>query len=271
MQGRLIWFPQESCQAVPKKSHRILPLKQPVIVASAPPNLPLVEEFVRRNGLALEVRELDDRSTELLDAEILINTCRNDLTHCRWGPALRRINEEFDRRVVFWKGQMGDRLFTPAWCNYPRSNTAKRNYAIQAPWFFGLTRLTFGRGEYKLRAALEVARVTQRQAFRNFWERGAMWQGAHVSFIRQVTGALVVSIYHGPAVMDVLGRVDLRLAARFDLRERIGEILAGRRLRYPATNPGPPRSWIRAGHSHLAAFLEVWRSLGLEVEGAIPV
>jgi hypothetical protein len=57
----------------------LLPWKNPVIVASAPPNYALVKTFIEDNDLDYEVIALDDENNSLLNMEILVNCCRNDL------------------------------------------------------------------------------------------------------------------------------------------------------------------------------------------------
>lgn len=238
----------------------LLPWKNPVMVASAAPNFQLVKQFVADQALPFDVVELTDDDT-LLPQEILLNFCRNNLEHCRWGPALVRIAVNLNNRVIFWKGQLGGTLTTKHWRSYthPRGND-----------WVGLTRLCSlwgGRGEYRLRSLLERTGVTQRRTFRALWDRGAMWQGAHMSLLRQLTGALVLSGYHGPAMRGTVGQVNLNTAVPRDVRPLIGELLYGAPVRYPADNPGPPPSAIRRGVSHLEPFLSTLRSAGIVVRG----
>ena len=103
----------------------------------------------------------------------------------------------------------------------------------------------------------------QRFLFWSQWHRGAMWQGSHMSMIRHLTGALVLSADHGPATRRVLARVDLRRAVRQDVRPIVGWYLYGGPVRYPATNPGPPVSSIRRGLSQLAPFLDALKQAGI--------
>ena len=107
--------------------------------------------------------------------------------------------------------------------------------------------------------------MTQRRMLRNLWYRGAMWQGAHVSMVRQLTDALAVSIYHGPAMQKVISQVDFYRAVQQDVRPRIGEYLRGGPVLYPTDNPGPPLSIIRKDVSHVEPFLKVLTSTGVRV------
>lgn len=94
-----------------------------------------------------------------------------------------------------------------------------------------------------------------------------MWQGAHVSILRQLTGALVASMYHGPTMRKVREAVDLRSAVPYDVRPLIGECLHGSPLAYPSVNPGPGPSPIREKCSSVATFLEAVRRIGIPVVG----
>jgi hypothetical protein len=93
----------------------LLRWSNPAVVLSAPPNFESVRRFVVENDLPFQVLPLSDENDSLCDLEILLNACRNDLQHCRWGPALRAFAREHDGEVVFWKGQIGNLLMTPQW------------------------------------------------------------------------------------------------------------------------------------------------------------
>jgi hypothetical protein len=110
--------------------------------------------------------------------------------------------------------------------------------------------------------------MLQRRRLDAGWRRGAMWQGAHCSMLRQLTDALVVSIYHGPAMRAVREETDLRLAVPRDVRPLIGEYLYGTPPIYPSTNPGPEPSDIRRGMSGVGPFVEAAKRLGLRVISA---
>src|SRR5690606_37427381 len=93
--------------------------------------------------------------------------------------------------------------------------------------------------------------------------RGGMWQGGNMSLLKDITDALVLSAYHGPAMRALLARVDLRGAATTDIRPAIGEALAGAPVVYPTANPSPPPSSFRRHRSHFAAFLDVLSRHGI--------
>ena len=105
--------------------------------------------------------------------------------------------------------------------------------------------------------------IMQRYFYWSLWHRGAMWQGAHMSFIRDLTGIMCLSAYHGAAMRRVLSSVDLRRALPYDIRPLLGAYLAGAPIQCPSTNPGPALSAIREGISHLAPFLRTLKHVGI--------
>ncbi len=233
----------------------LLPWKNPVLVASGAPNYELVRKFVADHSLGFDVVELLDDDRSLLNFEILVNCCRNRLEHCRYGPHLRRLAEGFDRKVVFWLGQLGDVFLTPKWQTLRHKSR-------------GLKRLierNLDKIEYRREWNRERATARQWRFFDALWRRCAMWQGAHMSIMRQLTGSLVLSAYQGPAMSEVLESVDLFTAVPDDMRPLLGERLFGGPVSFPETNPGPPKSRFRKGHSHLKPFLKQLSSLGIEI------
>jgi hypothetical protein len=234
----------------------LLPWRHPVVVASAPPNHDLVRAFLDRNGLRFDLVRLGDADRSLLEAEVLVNACRNDLEHCRWGPDLVRLARDLGGRAVFWKGQLGAQLMTPRWRVYWHEKDRLVALADR-----------LGRGRHWQGRWVEEFALRQRGWLSAGWRRGAMWQGAHMSMLRQLTDALFASIYHGPAVRAVREDVDLPLAVPRDVRPLVGEYLRGEPLVYPSINPGPDRSTIRRGLSGVAPFVEAVRRLGVRVVG----
>jgi hypothetical protein len=237
----------------------LLPWKQRVTALSARPNFPLVERFVRANGLDIEVRELTDpEDASALDREVLENTCRADLQHYRWGASLRRIALEHGGRVIFWKGQLGDVVMTPFWKKYAVDTSGPRDFA----------RKVYARTDFLLPRAIQGAiarRLLVPRLMRSLWLRGANWQGAHMTVIRGTSGALVMSAYHGARVQAVIARVDLVGAAQEDVRARIGARLLGRPVAYPTENPAPPPSVFRRGLASATRFVERIERAGIRV------
>lgn len=241
----------------------LLPWKNPVLVASAPPNYELVKGFVAANGLRLDVVPLDDANDSLLPVETLANCTRNNLEHCRWGYHLAELSEQLDRRVVFWKGQAGDLVMTPYWKRWHHTaggvGTTRDPRVAQAFVRYAARRLP------KVGRLIQSSGLAQRLLFQSLWSRVAMSLGSHMSLIRQLTNALVLSAYHGPAVRAVLSRVDLHRSVQEDVRPLVGRHLHGRPVVYPATNPGPPPSVHRRGASHLQPFLSALAAAGIPV------
>jgi hypothetical protein len=233
----------------------LLPWKNPVVVASAQPNYDFVKTFITNNGLNYDLMPLEDHDNSLFDVEILINCCRNNLEHSRWGYHLVELSRTFENKVVFWKGQLGDTFMTPYWKNYIPHTKSITTYLLRI-----VSRLSRYCGN-----VLEKTNLLQRYFFRSLWYRGAMWQGAHMAFIRQLTNSLVLSGYHGPAVQKVISEVELKSAVQEDVRPLVGKYLYGRAVFYPDANPGPPSSKMRKGISHLGPFLKTLNSIHIPV------
>jgi len=217
----------------------LLPWKNPVLAVSARPNFPLVQQFVRDNRLAIDVIEIVDADASLLDSEIAVNACRIGLDHVRWSAELRALAARFERRAILWFGALGDIFTTPKWRTYHHSSA-----------------LTFIRGLPGLRRLLDTDAGQSLFSWTSYY-RGGMWQGGNMSLLKDLTDALVLSAYHGPAVRALLARVDLRGAVPTDIRPAIGEALAGGPVVYPTANPSPPPSAFRKRCSHVGAFVEV--------------
>lgn len=222
----------------------LLPWRNPVIAASAEPNFPLVQQFVRDNRLAIDVVRLDDVDASLLDSEVASNACRADLEHMRWSGELRALAARLSGRAVLWYGALGDIYMTPKWRNYSHPR-----------WLQSLRGLPGLRG------------LADREAAQDFhawtcYYRGAMWQGTSLSLVRELTDAVVLSAYHGPKVREVFARLDLRVVTH-DIRPALGEALAGGPVVYPTANPSPPPSSFRRGLAGLDRFLAVLARHGL--------
>jgi len=231
----------------------LLPWRTRLSVLSAGPNFPLVKEFVARNGLPHTVVELKDDDTSTLQDEILYNACFNNLEHCRWTGHLSAFADGFGRKVIVWKGQMADVFTTPSWRSYAHSTSRTEQFYRKRVE----TRLRYANTDY-----------LEKRFFRAVWHRGAMWQGAHMSLLRSVCGALFLSAYHGRAMTQLFSEVDLRTAVTDDIRPLVGRILHGSTVEYPGRNPGPPRSGLRSGLSDPEHFLMVFRdTFGIPIHG----
>lgn len=249
-------FPQHIhvilCGGMDSLNLLLLPWTNPVLVLSADPNYPLVKEFLKKNGLPFDIIKLEDERNVNLDEEILINCCRNNLSHCKWGGHLKEIATDFDKKVIFWKGQLGDGLFKyPKWKVYkytsPKVGVSLLNHLSLDPdgWI-----------EFFQRVRNKIL-DPQKVLFESYWKRGAHFQGAHMGFLRELTAAPVLSGYHGPNVTEIVKKIDHVNAVTRDIRPLIGEHLFGGKVAYPDTNPGPKTSFIRKGVSDVDTFLKM--------------
>ncbi|WP_152000274.1 MULTISPECIES: hypothetical protein [unclassified Imperialibacter] len=193
----------------------LFPWSKPVVVASAPPNYELVRNFIEENKITCvkEMICLSDTSSRFEDMEILANVCRNSLEHCRWINDLQLLAERYPRSV-FWKGQLGDTFLTPSWKKYRHQ---KVNFLDK----------------------LKPDHWKQKDFFNSLWLRGAMWQGAHMSQLRLLTGKLFLSFYHGANMTSLLQQVDLSSCVMADIRTEIGNFASGKEVVYPELNPSP--------------------------------
>ena len=229
----------------------LLPWEKPVRVLSARPNYPLVQAFVDRNDLGYEVRKLKDGVDVRLTEEILLNACASDLEHCRWTGHLRRIVASTSGRCALWKGQLGGQMLTPDW----RSQELNLYVAHAHGDSTLVDTLRSGvRRAHQLYRALRKRVDRTGYYFDQLWRRGAHWQGSHMALLREATGALVLSGYHGRRVTDVLHRTHIEAVATRDLRADLGAELHGSEVWYPDRNPGPEPSRRRRGVSTVERF-----------------
>lgn len=258
----------ETCAANPGKTHVILcggkdslnmllaDWPAPVVAYSAEPNFPLVRKFVAENGVDIEVRRLEDIDPgEGLAREIAEASCLVELENWKWTAHLKRIAEDLDHQVVFWKGQVADAFLTDYWRSYTSSRSAgykffKKAYRKLAQRAPGLVDPLFAR-----QAVADMEQAV--------WERAAVGQGAHLGMLRSICNALFLSVYHGPNAYDVMRRVNFRALAHEDIRPAVGAALLGREVRYPAENPAPPASGFRKGLRTVQHYTDALNSLGI--------
>jgi len=185
-------------------------------VFSAEPNHPLVVEWLERNHIrAGRVFHHDNRNEETPEdfrAKVICGDLYSDPTHLRWMPAARRVAAEFGQRCIFWSGTM--------------SNPAH-----------------FYAGQHRLDYAHDKAAF-----FRAHFERTASWQGNYHQVFRNFTGRPHLSPFHSPDIWnDLYSHIDpTRLPRDADLRVEVGELLAGRKVWWLPSNPGPTTYSYRA-------------------------
>jgi hypothetical protein len=239
----------------------LLPWKNPTVALSATPNYDLVCQFVAKNRLPLEVQRLEDKAdSEVQEEEALLGCCRTNLSHWRWGTHLQQIARERGPRLLFWKGQVADLYTTPKWKAFIAPPTKRAVYPRKA---------------YKLLsphlpAILDrsIGRLIQPGVIRSTWSRCAALQGSHMEFLRELTGCLFLSAYHGPKVQKVWCEVDLASAAPSDMRHLVGRSLLGREVEYPNANPAPSPSPFRVKLGEPAHFFSLLDQLGFPYQRA---
>lgn len=228
------------------------------VVLSARPNFDLVRDFVAQNDLGYEVIELIDTLPDYgLDREIAEACLQVNLEHWKWTAQLVALAQHADHKAIFWKGQFADSFLTDYW----RSYTYRRS--PMAPFLKRVWRRM-------ARVLPDAVTYCPDQWFladyaASIWKRGAVGQGAHLGYLRALTGCLCLSCYHGPRTAKVWLDADLRILAKQDLRPAIGAKLHGSDVIYPSENPAPAASAFRAGHRTLDAFETALRSMGIEV------
>jgi len=238
----------------------LLPWKEKVVALSAEPNYRFVKKFVEENTLNIEVRLLEDKyNSQELNDEVLECCCRVDMVNWRWGAHLKEISQENNGKIIYWKGQMADLYTTNKWKVYmhpvqPVRMFAQKVYKKLEPFI-----------PYNVKRA--IGRKIQPIVIKSAWERGAVMQGCHMAFIREIADCLVLSAYHGPEVMKVLKEVDLGAVAQRDMRDLVGEILLKRPVIYPIVNPAPPPSKIRNGLGQPNKFISLLVEGGIVVRG----
>ena len=232
--------------------------KNPTIVLSAAPNFTLVQDFVAQNNLGYEVIELIDTPPDYgLEREIAEACLQVNLEHWKWSAQLVALAQQADHKAIFWKGQFADSFLTDYWRSYtyrrgPVPAFLKRVWRRMARVLPDV--LSYGPDQWFL--ADYAASI---------WQRGAVGQGAHLGYLRALTGCLCLSCYHGPRTAKVWLDADLRILAKQDLRPEIGATLHGGPVRYPSENPAPDASAFRAGHRTLEAYQAALRHMDIAV------
>ena len=226
----------------------LLPWRNKTIAYSAKPNFDLVKQFIVDNKLDIECFELVDKEDKaLLSREKLENCCRADLSQWKWTAHLVDIAKKHNREIVFWKGQLGDLYMDETWKRY----IFPTNF----------TKLFFRKIYKKLSNYLPniintyIGHKIQPSVISASWNKSATMQGSHLGFLRSMTNCLVLSSYHGKYVRNVISKADLSRVANTDIRHLLGEKIAGRKVVYPVTNPGPKPSSFREGLSSVDEFM----------------
>ena len=211
----------------------LIPWRKPIIVVSASPNFQLVKQFIINNQINVsEIIELHHEPSKYTEIEVLSNASLNNLNHCRWINQFMSLSVKYPH-CIFWKGQLGDTFLTNNWKRY---RTLK---ATPLDFFKGYSRL-------------------HQEFIENLWNRGAMWQGAHMSNLRLATDKLVLSIYHGKEMVKVLKEMDLTRCIDTDIRALIGDKITNKKVVYPKNNPSPPKLSREKSLSSPSYFKEIY-------------
>lgn len=236
----------------------LLPWKNPLVALSAEPNYPLVCEFVRNNGLDIQVRKLEDPyDKEELQDEVVEACCRAGLSHWRWGVDLRKVAREYEHNAIIWKGQLGDVYLNENWKDFitpyvEPQRTVRRTYK----------KISHLLPQFIHRA---VGHRFQPIVIKRIWEVCSNLQGGHMCFIRALTDMLVLSGYHGPNMSALISKVDLGEVCQNDLRPAIGKILAGHDVYYPNVNPWPKISSFRKELHKPEHFIDLLEAAGVDI------
>lgn len=180
--------------------------KEPWIVISGEPNASLNEQFIERNGIKVEkfISLSNETDNTFLLKEIIASDCMFDVAHFRWVKSIHDLVKKYDGRAVLWIGTSGDGIFS-------------RNNNHRDKDYYAVHDLHVG-----------MAMGIWHQMFKNLFN------------------IPVVSPYQSPRFLDELFyRFDPYFVDRYgDVRAEIGEILFGKRVKYPSKNP-MPAPWKR--------------------------
>ena len=194
--------------------------KSPWVVVSGDPNASLNKDFVENNFLELAdfIACSDSPDNRYLADEIAASDCFYDLSEMRYLALLKDLVSRFDNNVVVWLGTSGDGIFSE------NSNHRDQDY-------FAVHELHVG-----------------------------MAMGIYHQTIKNMLGVPAVSPYQSPQMLDELFfKFDpFFINVYGDVRSQIGELLLGRRVWYPKSNPGP-NSWRRNRKLSISAYIDMLR------------
>lgn len=175
--------------------------KERWIVVSGQPNATLNEKFIEENGIDIErfVGPGEETDDRLLVDEVLGSDCFYDIAHFRYLPLLQDLVHEFDGNAVIWMGTSGDGVFSR------NNNHRDRDYYAVHDLHVGMA------------------------------------MGIYHQVIKNILDLPVVSPFQSPKMLDELFyRFDPYFVDEVgDVRAKMGEMLLGRPVKYPETNPRP--------------------------------
>lgn len=172
------------------------------IVLSGAPNDVLNEAFIDQNGLLVEdfIHGPSNTDDRYLLEEILASDCSFDIAHFRWVPQIKELVERYDGKIVLWMGTSGDGCFS-------------RNNNHRDIDYYAVHDLHVG-----------TAMGVLHQLYKNLFNIPVLSPYQSPRFLSELF------YRYDPYFVDHSG----------DVRVRLGEILFGRPVWYPPSNPTPP-------------------------------
>lgn len=216
----------------------LLPWKNETLALSAYPNYPLVKEFCDQNGGRIRVIEISGESSDtqsMREIDCKENCCRIGLQDVRWTLSIIQLKEKIkkdqNKELVIITGSLGDVFLTP---NYKTYQSIHNNFQRRL-----------------------INRFTKNRIFSEFHLRGAQWQGCYHGILRGSAGIANYSAYHGPNMIEVLKKVNLKNSVKRDVRPQLGYLLKGEKVHYPVENPSPPSWNKRKEYSRIERFIDL--------------
>ena len=175
-------------------------------VFSAEPNYPIVERFLKENGINInKLYHHDNQNKESYEEfcrKVICSDLRSDPQHLRWYPTLEKIVQSHNGDVIFWGGTEGDTI-----------------YSYHA----------------------DYGNLSGREYFDLHFNRAANWQSITHQVTKNYTGVPMLSPYHSPTIWtELFCHYDPKMISKgIDLRSDLGERLFGEDVWWPKRNPGP--------------------------------
>lgn len=172
------------------------------IVLSGEPNTLNSKEFIENNKLDISdfIRGKPEVDNSFYESEVTCSDCLFDPSHIRWIPQIKEVVDQHQGKIVLWMGTNGDGIFAK------NNNHRDKNY-------FAVQDLHVG-----------TAMGVWHQAYKNFFN------------------IPVLSPYQSPGMIkELISKFNPYYVNKSgDIRKQIGQILHGREVNYPTSNPTPP-------------------------------